>query len=70
MTPRDGFDVTQEMVANPIADDQVICGQGKDAIRVFEDCQRCDPSTVFIITQHLPKVGLQVVPMVHRSKLT
>jgi hypothetical protein len=70
MTPRNGLYVTQEMVANPIADDQIVCGQGKDAISVFEHCQGRDPRAVFFVPQHLPKVGLQVVPMVHRSTLT
>ena len=69
VTARHRLDVSQEVIAHPITDNEIVGGQRDRVVGGVADRERSDPGGEFVITHHLPEVWEQLLPVVHPSRL-
>jgi hypothetical protein len=69
MTPGDRLDITEQVISNPIDDDEVIGGEGDRVVVTLASRQRLDPRGELVVPHHLSEVREQMLPVIHRSTL-
>ncbi len=67
MTARDRLDITEKMISDPFEDYRIIRGNGYGIPITIDGTKYRDPGGIVVVTKHLAKVWLKVVPAFHSN---
>jgi len=62
------FDISQEMITNPVANNFVVTFDGQDRPIETQRRERFDPRQVFVFSEHVTQKREEFVPRLHGKK--